>query len=243
MTFAPVTFAPVTRVASIRDEGDRKLADERAELRQALERQRIELAGSAEERLTMRMAEERNRRVSLLYRQGLRKMASLAVARAFGKWMRFWAARLRALHIIRQAALMFKAPGMASAFMVWVQQWRVARGVEHAAAATLARAEMLEKETLRLRREVSRSARTAERHPAPSRPWHDCLSTVPIDSPHRHSAPIDSPHRHSAPIDSPHRHSAPIDSPPLSRSSCDRWRDSRRAWPLHRASEPLSLSV
>ena len=85
------------------------------ELFEALEQQRIELAGSAEERAAMLAEQEKEARIDLLRRQAMRRIMNADLSWSFSAWYDMWAAISR----LRAIGNHFKAPGVAAAFTHW----------------------------------------------------------------------------------------------------------------------------
>ena len=98
-----------------------------------LERLRVELTGTAEEREAMRDARERDERVELLRRQVTRRMLNADLSRGWTAWFAMWDARRRSKQRLQQAANRLVRPLLTAAYLYWRTDWRAA--YERAAAA------------------------------------------------------------------------------------------------------------
>ena len=124
------------------------------EKRIALERQLIELTGTAEEKAAALEAKAKEERVELLRRQVGRRMMHSAISAGWSAWYELWTSRTDALRHLRHCANMLRAPALLGAFAFWSKGAAVLR-VQAAASANLrAREEELVQERAALEAEL-----------------------------------------------------------------------------------------
>ena len=95
--------------------------------RAALEKQRLELIGTAADQSQLREQKEREARIELLRRQIGRRLLSRDLSRGWSAWCEMWAARSYAIKRLREASQRLKSPQMAVAYQLWVGAWRVTK--------------------------------------------------------------------------------------------------------------------
>ena len=101
----------------------------------ALERQRLELTGSAEEQRLAREERLRAERVEETTSRAARRMMHRDVGSAFAAWQAHVEAKADAMHRLRRSAQRLKAPELAEAFEAWADGWEAAREAERVAKA------------------------------------------------------------------------------------------------------------
>jgi hypothetical protein len=106
-------------LAGIRKECEVKLAAKDVELRVALERQKIELVGTAEEREKLHEQQAKEERIDLLRRQMVRRIMNRDIAMCFQTWLGMWEAKVHALSRLRQCANALHTPGLYRGFEQW----------------------------------------------------------------------------------------------------------------------------
>jgi hypothetical protein len=157
--------------AAIVAEYEQRLAEVEAEKKRALERQRIELTGNAEEMATLREAEEKEARIELLRRQIGRRIKNQGLAFGWSAWVELWEAKTYALKALRDVANRLRKPGIAQAFSNWVHTWHAKRERLASSAASqqgsviaeqAKRCEALERECGTLRLQIATA--NEERH-------------------------------------------------------------------------------
>ena len=89
-----------------------QLAAAQANQERALERQRIELVGSAKEA-----------RVAHLQQQAARRIANAGIASGFSTWQAQWAEAARQKRMLAAAAARLTRPALAAAVAHWRQDW------------------------------------------------------------------------------------------------------------------------
>lgn len=107
-------------IERLRSECDMKLMAAEEDKAIALQRQLVELTGSAEEIAAVREAEEKEARVELLRRQIGRRMLYQSVSRGFSAWLDRWQAKAYAVNRLRECGNKLREPALASAFAFWV---------------------------------------------------------------------------------------------------------------------------
>ena len=90
-----------------------QLAAAQANQERALERQRIELTGSAKEA-----------RVAHLQQQAARRIANAGIASGFSTWQAQWAEAARQKRMLAAAAARLTRPALAAAVAHWRQDWQ-----------------------------------------------------------------------------------------------------------------------
>jgi len=88
--------------------------------RTALERQLIELTGSAEDRAALAVEKEKETRVELLRVMFARRLLNIQVANGFAAWWEYWEARYTAKERLRRSANRLHSPAVAHAFSFWL---------------------------------------------------------------------------------------------------------------------------
>jgi hypothetical protein len=113
-----------SEMEQLRADYELKLASAEQQQRQALERLRIELAGTEEEKAALEAGKAREERIELLRRQMVRKLKNLDISRGFGAWHEMWEAKTYALGVMRRAAGKVFWREQHLCFIKWVDQWR-----------------------------------------------------------------------------------------------------------------------
>ena len=96
-----------------------KLMEAEAERLAALERQRVELAGTQEERAAMLEGRAKAERIETMRRYAGRRLVHARVADAWGAWLEFAGARGHAMRRLREVGGRLRRPEMSFAFGVW----------------------------------------------------------------------------------------------------------------------------
>ena len=96
-------------------------AQQRAEL---LERQRLELHGSAEEALAAREARLKQARVDTMFARSGRRMTLQSVLRGWEAWKAQWAQGQRTMRLLAHGAARLARPQLAACLSAWVFDWR-----------------------------------------------------------------------------------------------------------------------
>ena len=91
---------------------------------QALERLRVELTGSADEREAARAAREKEERVDLLHRQSMRRLANQDILRGFSAWRDEWEAKTRHTRLLAGATGKLLRPQISASLTHWRQDWQ-----------------------------------------------------------------------------------------------------------------------
>ena len=139
-----------------RDNHAARLAKMEEEKVLALERQLVELTGSAEEIAAVREAEEKQARVELLGRQVGRRLVHRDLSLGFMAWLDLWQAKTYAMNRLREVGNKFRKPGVADAFKAWVddieekkriEAWRELEAQSKSLESQLRRARLETKQT------------------------------------------------------------------------------------------------
>ena len=88
----------------VRTDYEFRLREKEEEKLQALERQLIELTGSAEERLALQAEKAKEERVELLRRQIMRRIIHAEVVRGWTAWHELWSAKTYAMRRLREVS-------------------------------------------------------------------------------------------------------------------------------------------
>ena len=107
-------------IERIHAECAKKLQAAEEEHRVALERQRIELVGTTEERERMRAEAAKEQRVEQMRQRWARRLVNRGIAQAWSSWLEFWQAKRYAFGLLRQAANHLAVPDLALGFNFWV---------------------------------------------------------------------------------------------------------------------------
>ena len=138
-----------------RSDYERRLADLQEQMRVALERQQIELVGTAEQQAAVREAREKEERIELLRRQVARRMMNAGITRGWTAWCEMWQARTQARQRLRDVANRLRAPELSIAFGFWAGDMIEARA-EKQSSEYMIRQEALETERKELLAELQR---------------------------------------------------------------------------------------
>ena len=123
-------------VVSMRSEYEAKLAAAAEERALALQRQLVELTGTAEEQMALREAKEKEERIELLRRQVVRRIMYSSMSHGWSAWVELWQAKSYALATLRRSAGRLQAPALADSFVYWqrdCEMAKTAREMERAA--------------------------------------------------------------------------------------------------------------
>ena len=111
------------QLESLRREMERRLAEAEQEKEKALQRQLVELTGSAESRLAMEEERAREERIELLRRQVGRRMMNRDLTLGWAAWLDLWEAKTYAMNRLREVGNRLRSPELAVAFTLWAQTW------------------------------------------------------------------------------------------------------------------------
>ena len=114
-------------MGQLRAECEAKLKEAEDTKKLALQRQLVELTGSAQEMAALRTAKEREARIELLRRQIGRRLLSRDLSRGWSAWCEMWAARSYAIKRLRECGNRLRRPGVTNAFDAWIGVWEQAR--------------------------------------------------------------------------------------------------------------------
>ena len=126
----------------------------------ALQRQLVELTGSAAEIAALREEEEKEARIELLRRQVGRRLFYRDLARGWTAWAELWHARTDAMARLKHCGNKLRAPELANAFNFWaadaeqsrrVAAWRELEARANSIEAQLRRARYESKQTAMVR--------------------------------------------------------------------------------------------
>ena len=144
-----------TELESLRMEMETKLRAAEDEKRLALQRQLVELTGSAEAQLALREEQDKEARIELVRHQIGRRMLNRDITMAFTAWTDLWTAKVYAMNRLRQVGNRFKSPALLVAFDEWAAACYEATQQRKAAAARAHKAK-LEAERGELSGEIGR---------------------------------------------------------------------------------------
>ena len=85
----------------------------------ALERQRTELVGSAEELAALQGEKAKADRIELLRRQVGRRIMNAGLSRGWTAWIELWEAKTYAMQTLRAVGNKLRSPEVADAFGAW----------------------------------------------------------------------------------------------------------------------------
>ena len=91
------------------------------EQRLALEKQCLELTGSAEAVASLKARHEKEERIELLRRQMVRRMMNQGVAFGFSAWKELYEAKVWALSKLKEVSLRLHKPELSNAFRAWLE--------------------------------------------------------------------------------------------------------------------------
>lgn len=121
---------------------------------QALDRQLIELTGSAEQRAQLKEQKQKEERVELLRRQMVRRTMHRELYGGWQAWVELWEARTYAHSRLREVCHRFRSPSVSVAFFSWARQAASERVRREAEASSEESAAALRLEVASLTREV-----------------------------------------------------------------------------------------
>ena len=105
-----------------RAEADRAAAKERE--RAALEKQRVEMMGTAEERLAFEKEEQAAKRIDYLYKQSARRIMNQGLIRGWTAWHDEWYELTRQNRLLSGATARLAKPGLVASFK-WLQHYTI----------------------------------------------------------------------------------------------------------------------
>ena len=117
--YTPPSLPPFLALCRVRAECDAKLAAAADDHKIAMERQLIELTGSAEELAALRDEKDKEGRVELLRRQVTRRIMNADISRGFTAWYELWSAKTHAMQRLKEVGNKLRAPGLYTAFSFW----------------------------------------------------------------------------------------------------------------------------
>ena len=144
-----------SELEQLRADMNAKLAAAEADKRQALQRQMVELTGSAEAQLAMKEEREKEERVELLRRQIGRRMLNQGITRGFSAWHEMWSAKVYAMQRLREVGNRFRSPALLVAFEEWAETCYQTKQAAKLAAAEAHKAK-LEEERMELNGEIAK---------------------------------------------------------------------------------------
>ena len=110
-------------LAQIRSDLAQKVAAADDRLKKELERQRVELVGSAAEKEAMLAERSREERIELLRRQVARRMMNQDIIRGWSAWQEMWEAKTWAMNRLREVGNKLRSPELTVAFSKWIDLW------------------------------------------------------------------------------------------------------------------------
>ena len=116
-----------TELHSMRAGYEAKLRAAQEDKVMALERQLVELTGSAEERMALQAEREKEKRVELLRRQIVRRVMNAGLANGWAAWHELWSAKTYAMGRLREVGNRMNAPYLSGAFVYWMRTWEKGR--------------------------------------------------------------------------------------------------------------------
>ena len=120
-----------------RDQEVRQAERDAEKLRVALERQRIELTGSVEERLALKEMQDRERWVEICQQQAVRRMKNRELAVAWATWQEVHFGKVRQLQLLAAAGARLQRSMLVAALAHWRDDWEATeeRKLRHALAS------------------------------------------------------------------------------------------------------------
>lgn len=107
-------------LAAMRDEFEGKLTKAAQEKNFALQKQAVELTGSAEALAELKAAQEREQRVELLRRQSVRRIQNRGLFLGWAAWHEFWSAKTYAMGRLLECGRRLQKPEVSHAFREFV---------------------------------------------------------------------------------------------------------------------------
>jgi len=104
----------------VREDKQRLIADRELAIKAALERQLIELTGTAEEQAAMLAEAERENRIELMKRQAMRRMLAVGLSTGFHAWLEMYDAKTYAHSKLKEIANRLRKPEVAFVFNLFI---------------------------------------------------------------------------------------------------------------------------
>ena len=123
------TAALEAELAAMREHCRLQLVAAAEERRVALERQKVELLGSAAEQAELREEKAKEERIELLKRQVGRRMMNQGIANGWAAWYELWAAKTYAMEMLRKTGNRLRSPALSAALGFWVADAQRAKAV------------------------------------------------------------------------------------------------------------------
>ena len=119
--------AELTQLRSDLQRQQQQAADAQAK---ALERQRIELAGTAEQQAALREQEAREKRVEAIAQKAMRRIKNGGILRGWTAWHSMWEEAARQKRMLAAAGARLAKPALTAALAHWRADWTAAQRVE-----------------------------------------------------------------------------------------------------------------
>jgi hypothetical protein len=108
-----------SELAAVRAEYDAKLAAMEHAHKKAMERQLIELTGSADQIAALRSEQSKEERVELLRRQSMRRVMNSGLSSGWVAWVEMWEAKSYALKRLKDVGNKLRTPAVSDTFSYW----------------------------------------------------------------------------------------------------------------------------
>ena len=138
-----------SELSAVRAEYDAKLAAMEHAHKKAMERQLIELTGTADQIAALKDERSMEERIEMIRRQVTRRILNGGLSRGWQAWLEMWEAKSYALHRLRDVGNKLRAPECSAVFSMW------AADVER--AKQLAERQRLEREANSLEAQLRRA--------------------------------------------------------------------------------------
>ena len=155
-------------LAQMKADYELKLAQAAEQQRTALERQKIELTGSAADMIALQEEKAKEERVELLQRQITRRIMNQDIIRGWSAWQEMYEAKTYAMNRLREVGNKLRAPELSEAFVFWAEecdaerQQAVLNGSQSELAKETEARKAVEEELQLVRQELAQKAKEAD---------------------------------------------------------------------------------
>jgi hypothetical protein len=155
-------------LAQMKADYELKLAQAAEQQRTALERQKIELTGSAVDMIALQEEKAKEERVELLQRQITRRIMNQDIIRGWSAWQEMYEAKTYAMNRLREVGNKLRAPELSEAFVFWAEecdaerQQAVLNGSQSELAKEIEARKAVEEELQLVRQELAQKAKEAD---------------------------------------------------------------------------------
>lgn len=152
------------QLESLRAEYERKLKQAEEAKLHALERLRVELSGTEDEKQKLKEEMMKQQRAEEMQKRWARRLMNQGIINAWNAWVETWEARVYAMAQLRKCANHLHSPGLVIGFDAWFEyaEWRTKIKNQKKSLSLVAQSESLQQELERIRAESATKLQIAQ---------------------------------------------------------------------------------